>query len=269
VTLPFDQATRSEPLGGGRYRFTLTEDWFGYKAPHGGFLAAAMLRAMQAEVADDARHPRSMTVHFAAGAAVGDVEIEVREERRGGRLSTVSARVHQGGQVMALALAALSTGRDGPHYADAPAPEVASPEAIEALPMRRGFAQHLDYRPAIGARPLSGAQRAESGGWMRFVEPAPIDAAAVVCFTDAWIPAILPRLQQQAMFPTIDLTVHFRAELPVAGAGPGDSVLARFTSQHAEQGFWEENGEVWTAGGRLLAQSRQLALVIPRPTQRG
>jgi len=265
VTMPFDQATRTEPLGDGRYRFSLTEDWFGFKAPHGVFLAAGMLRAMQAEVADEARHPRSLTVHFAAAATIGDVEIHVREERRGGRLSTVSARVHQAGHVVALALAALSVGRDGPAFTDSSPPSTVGPEAIEPRMVGRGFAQHLDYRQALGAPPLSGAEHAESGGWMRFREPAPIDAAAITCFTDAWIPAILTRLDQQAMFPTIDLTVHYRAELPMPGLDPGDFVLARFTSQHAEQGFWEENGEVWTTDGRLLAQSRQLALVIPRP----
>ena len=266
--VPFDQATLSEPLGGGRYRFTLTEDWFGFRSPHGGFLAAATLRAIQAEVADPARHPRSLTVHFAAAAALGDVEIAVQEERRGGRLSTVSARVSQEGQVMALALAALSTGREGIDYQDDPAPEVAGPETLEPFPRRGGFMQHLDSRPALGAPPFSGAPRAETGGWVRFVAPVAIDAAAITCFADAWMPAIMPRLESPAMFPTVDLTVHFRAELPTPGLEPGDFVLCRFTSQHAEQGFWEESGELWTRDGRLLAQSRQLALVLRRPSQR-
>lgn len=262
--MTFDQAITGEPLSDGRYRFTLTEDWFGFRAPHGGFLAAALLRAIQQEVADPARHPRSLTVHFADAAQPGEVDIDVREERRGGRLSTVSARLTQDGKPMALALAALSAPREGPHLTDAPAPEVAPPEALESMPGREGFARHLDYRAALGSPPFSGAARAETGGWMRFVEPSPVDAPAVACFTDAWVPAIFSRVEAPATVPTVDLTVHFRTTLPRAGLDPGDFVLARFTSTWLEGGFWEEDGEVWAPDGQLLAQSRQLALFIPR-----
>ena len=262
----FDRATAPRRVGPGRYGFTFTEDWFGLRGPHGGFLAAVLLRAMELEVGDPGRHPRSLTVHFPAPAAVGDVDIEVREERRGGRLSTVSARMTQEGGVMALALAALSAGREGPDIQDIAMPEVPPPEAVEAIEQRmRGFARHFDYRYALGGAPFSGQERAESGGWMRFVEPAPIDAAAVACLADAWMPAVFPRLAERVVAPTIDLTVHFRDEFPVAGLGPGDFVFGRFWSNRMERGFWEEDGELWTRDGRLLAQSRQLALVIPRP----
>lgn len=61
----------------------------------------------------------------------------------------------------------------------------------------------------------------------------------------------------------IDLTVHFRAPLPPPGASPEDHVLAVFRSTTAREGFWEEDGELWSRGGVLLAQSRQLALVLP------
>jgi acyl-CoA thioesterase len=35
-----------------------------------------------------------------------------------------------------------------------------------------------------------------------------------------------------------------------------------FRSQTARDGFVEEDGEIWTRDGVLLAQSRQLALLI-------
>ena len=61
--------------------------------------------------------------------------------------------------------------------------------------------------------------------------------------------------------PTVDLTIHFRRDLPVPGARPDDFVLATFRSRFAEQGFIEEDGEIWTRDGTLLAQSRQLAVI--------
>ena len=61
--------------------------------------------------------------------------------------------------------------------------------------------------------------------------------------------------------PTIDLTIHFRAPVPLDGAAPDDWLLAVFHSHVARHGFVEEDGEIWSRSGRLLAQSRQLAII--------
>lgn len=58
--------------------------------------------------------------------------------------------------------------------------------------------------------------------------------------------------------PTIDLTVHFRQ---APSRQPGWA-LVRFRTTVAAEGYVEEDGEAWSADGRLLAQSRQLAVVV-------
>jgi acyl-CoA thioesterase len=72
------------------------------------------------------------------------------------------------------------------------------------------------------------------------------------------LPAAFSRLGRVAVVPTLDLTIHFRAPLPAAGDGWG---LAVFESRMSAGGTWEEDGELWTSGGVLLAQSRQLAMI--------
>ena len=62
--------------------------------------------------------------------------------------------------------------------------------------------------------------------------------------------------------PTIDLTVHFRSELPPPGASEEDFYVADFSSALSRDGLFEEDGELWSADGTLLAQSRQLALIL-------
>jgi hypothetical protein len=71
----------------------------------------------------------------------------------------------------------------------------------------------------------------------------------------------MPRLTRPAALPTIDLTVHFRAP-DAAAAVDGEPVLAVFRSSTAADGFFEEDGEIWSRDGVLLAHSRQLALLV-------
>jgi acyl-CoA thioesterase len=81
----------------------------------------------------------------------------------------------------------------------------------------------------------------------------------LVAFADAWMPPIFGRLTEPAPVPTIDLTVHLRDPIP---EGYDDWVLVVFRTSVASDGFIEEDGELWTRDGLLLAQSRQLALAL-------
>ena len=109
-----------------------------------------------------------------------------------------------------------------------------------------------------------------SGGWIRLAEPRRVDALAVAAFADSFPPAIFSSAGPEAALgsvPTIDLTVHFRAALPLPDARPEDFALCVFRTRTARDGFCEEDGEIWSARGELLAHSRQLALAGggPRP----
>ena len=110
----------------------------------------------------------------------------------------------------------------------------------------------------FGEPPFSRADRGETGGWLGLREERPVDALAVALLADAWYPAPWPRLSELAPAPTIDLTVHFRSPLPAQGP----LLLGRFRSRYVRDGFFEEDGELWSPDGTLVAQSRQLGLLI-------
>jgi acyl-CoA thioesterase len=255
----FSRATAVEPLGDGAWRATCDAGWSTSLGPNGGYLAAIVLRAMTATLGDASRPARSLTCHYLRPPAVGDVRVDVAVERTGRSLSTLTARLSQDGRDHVLAVGAFAIDLDGVLEYDGAAPEVPEPDAIERLPPAPEvpMTSHFDMRPAVGAPLFAGADEALSGGWLRFAEPEPLDAAALTMFADAWWPSPMPRLTRPASLPTIDLTVHFRS--PPVADGP---VLAVFRSSTAKGGFFEEDGEVWSQDGVLLAQSRQLALLV-------
>lgn len=267
----FQRDTAVVPAGPCRWRGRCDLAWSTPRGPNGGYIAAIVLRAMTAELDDPSRPPRSLTLHYLRPLREGDVEVEVTVERTGRTLTSLSARVTQGGTPCVIALGAFAG--DFPSaldYADPP-PTVPAPEEIEPWALRPPappIALQFELRAALGPFPFSGGEEAVSGGWLRFAEPQPVDHAALAVCTDAWLPSPFPRLTEPVGAPTVDLTIHFRA--PEVALDAGEHVLAVFRSRFSHGGFFEEDGELWAPDGRLLAQSRQLALLVPpRPPQDG
>jgi acyl-CoA thioesterase len=262
----FEDQTAVEQTGPGVYQGRVHPGWWVVRGPHGGYLAAMVLRAMTARLDDPARPPRSFTTHFAAAPQEGALEISTAIERQGRSMTTLSARMTQGDRLVALSLAAFSAPRPGFEFDDAPMPEVGSPEEGIVVPTSGDgippFLGNFDMRWHFGGPPFSGSPEALVGGWMRMADPSVVDAPAIACLLDAWAPAVFPRATQLVVCPTIDLTIHFRSSFPLPGAAPDDFYLGRFKSTLSRDAFFEEDGALWSADGTLVAQSRQLALTL-------
>lgn len=253
----------------------IAPDWRAGRGPHGGYLAAMLLRALVESVADADRAPRSLTIHYARAPEPGPVRISTVLEREGRSLSTLSARMHQGEELIALVLAAFSLPWGGPEVDDVRMPDVEPPD-----PSREGvrliehggpeFARHLVLQPRMEGRPFAGAgQPMEIRGWLGLAEPRPIDPLSLAFFSDALIPAPFMHLSEPMAVPTIDLTVHFRERTPRPRSAehsepdPLELCLAMTRTESIHDGFFVEDGTIWASDGTLLAQSRQLAIVIP------
>lgn len=261
----FARDTQVTRLGDGKFSANIDPGWWIMRGPNGGYVAAILLRAAQIETADAQRAPRSLTVHFLSPPAEGPVEVETRVERSGRSLSTVSARMTQQGRPIAQALCALSAPRPGHDLVEIQMPEVAPPEQCEEIERRIPIHDRYEVRWAYGDRPFSGSNSALSGGWIRLREPRIADAPLVAAYSDSLPPSLFSVLadgESTRGVPTVDLTVHFRAPLPLPDSTADDWTLAVFRSRYARDGFVEEDGELWSPGGRLLAQSRQLGVLL-------
>jgi acyl-CoA thioesterase len=243
--------------------------WRAGRGPHGGYLAAILLRALTAAVDDPARAPRSLTIHYASAPETGPVEIRTTMERQGRSLSTLSARMEQAGRVTALALAAFSVPWEAPGANELPMPELAGPDAERRSTPKlfKGapeFTRQLVMQPRVGAVPFAGSGAPmRIGGWIGLPEPRPVDAFSLALFCDAWFPPSFIALDAPAISPTVDLTIHFRQSISECDCDPADLCLSVFDTRLLHDGLFEEDGVIWAPDGTVLAQSRQLGIIMP------
>ena len=261
---------RERVEGGAVFDAAVADGWVAGRGPHGGYLAAMLLRALQETVADPARTPRSLTVHYPRAPEPGPVRIDVRLERKGRSLSTLTARMTQQDETMALVMSAFSVPWSGPELDDLPLPDVEGPEpgreagtAVQfGAPQ---FTRHVVMQPRFQGAPLTGERRPmEVGAWLGLAEARPIDHLSLAFFSDALLPSPFMAIGTPAAAPTIDLTVHFRsATASGARRDPRELCYAHTSCRLVHEGFFEEDGVIWAADGTVLAQSRQLAILMP------
>jgi acyl-CoA thioesterase len=243
----------------------IVPEWSAPPGPNGGYIAALHLRAMRAEIGEPEKLPRSLTLHYLRPPSPGEATIDVVVERSGRTATTCTARMTQSGKLMTIAIGVLTT--DYESAADwVPAmPDVPAPEEVEPLQFGAGAGapanfKNLDTPGVWGPHPVTSGAEATPPGWLRAVGEDRLDPELLTLYTDAWWPPPFGVLDRVAIAPTLELTIHFRSRLR---EDEDALVLARFDAVASIDGLYDEQGEVWSRDGRLLAQSRQLALLRP------
>jgi acyl-CoA thioesterase len=259
----------AQATGEAQFAAEIAPGWRAGRGPHGGYLAAMLLRALIETVDDPERTPRSLTIHYTRAPEPGPIEILVTIERAGRSLSTLSARMQQAGRPTALALAAFSVPWRAPGANELPMPELGPPDAerISTAKLFKGapeFTRHLVMQPRVGAIPFAGSGAPmRIGGWIGFPEQRPVDALSLALFCDAWFPPSFIALSSPAISPTIDLTIHFRQSIEGCDCDPSALCLGVFDTRLLHDGLFEEDGVIWAPDGSVLAQSRQLGIIMP------
>jgi acyl-CoA thioesterase len=153
-----------------------------------------------------------------------------------------------------------SGGQDGPVYLDGTPPALPPPGECVGVPIGSfglaTIAERIEFRSAELPGWFTGQPtgRPASEVWMRFADGREADLFSLLLLVDSTAPSVL---ELGAASTTIQLTVHLRAH-------PAPGWLAcRAATRFVSGGYHEEDFEVWDSTGTLVAQSRQLALILP------
>ena len=228
---------------------------------NGGYLLALGARAMNQ--AAGRAHPVSVTAHFLAPAKAGPVTIETELVKTGRSFSTVRATITADRPIVTLVGAFGDVSSvEGPELITAQPPEMPDPDDCTTIrpgdPFPPAILGNVDIRvhpEDAGAYRNQGSGSARIRGWFRLCDDEPFDAFALLLATDVFAPTTFNATLPVGWTPTIELTAHVR------GIPSGAWLRCSFSTRYITGGFMEEDGEIWTEDGRMVAMSRQLALV--------
>jgi acyl-CoA thioesterase len=258
----FSQASAVRRVGETTWAGEIAPGWdIGGNADGGYTLAIAARAAVEAAERPD---PVTVTAHYLAPGRPGPVTVDTQVIRRGGRFTTVAAILASADRPLLALLGTFGElgGYDGPERVEAAPPPLPAPEECVLVVPTETFPPPFMGRVELRLDPgedvfggVSGPPRVS--GWFRFPDGEPLDTLGLLVAVDAFPPTVFGAGLPFGWVPTVELTAHVRAR-PTPGW-----LRCAFTTRFISGGFLEEDGEVWDASGRLVAQSRQLAL-LPR-----
>ena len=261
----FDEAIEARQVGEGRYEIQPDERFAIAGAVNGGVLLANVLRA----VLDSSPHPYPIatSAHFLRAPRPEPALVEVEWLKHGKVAATARATLVQGGRPMLETT--VTTGALGDPDDVSSLSWTGEPPRLPPIAMCRdiqdaqgprafsGYARQVDIRldPAtLGWTHGEPSGIPEMRGYFGLREPREPDAYLLALAVDS-LPPVVFGIEVVGWSPTVELTWYMRA-VPA----PGElRVAAR--CRHVSGGWFDEEAEVWDSSGRLVAQSRQIALI--------
>jgi acyl-CoA thioesterase len=260
----FDRDVRLEGVGDRRFALDLAPGWVVGGGVNGGYLLAVVGNALR-RTRPERPDPIAVSAYYLSASVPGAATVSTRVLRDGGSTATMAADLEQGGEARLTALAtygdlaALPTDvRTTAEEPRLPPPEqcvantLAPPEVLAAAPLLQRFDMRFDPASigwAVGEPSGNGHLQA----WFRLADGREPDPLSLLMVVDA-LPPVTFDLGMPGWAPTLELTAHVRA-VPAPGW-----LKVRHATRNLAGGMFEEDCEVWDSAGRLVAQSRQLAL---------
>ncbi len=259
----FSTDTALQQIADGHFTGQVSPAWNIGTNPNGGYLLSIVMNALARTLA----HPDPITVtthYLRPGVSDAPCDIHVDVLRSGRSVSTARARLVQEGKtrlevMCTFADLGVSAGVDTEFTVPCPelppidvcVPRTGSTQGVN-LPIseRLEVLLHPDF-----ASP-GGSARARMTGYIRIGDGTEPDSRILCMFADAFPPSPFGVLGVVGWVPTIELTVHVRRR-PAPGW-----VWGQFDCEDLTGGRMIESGMLWDSTGALVAQSRQIGLVL-------
>lgn len=263
----FTDAMALTPAGDGVYDGELNEHWTIGPKVHGGAMLALCANAARTELGTSAQ-PLAVSGNFLWAPDPGPMQVVTTVRKRGRRIGLVDVELRQGDRTAVTVSVTLGEPEHHvpPLLSFNPVVPLMTPEPPPGLePIGPGhpmehvvhLAHGCDIRPALhtmGPRTDGGPPVFEY--WVRPKGVAPDALFALLC-GDVSAPVTFA-VERTGWAPTVQLTAYLRA-LPADGW-----LRVMCTSVQIGQDWFDEDHIVVDCEGRIIVQTRQLAMVPAR-----
>jgi len=260
---PFDDATRIT-AGDSSWQGHTSDDYWAFVGPFGGATAATILRAL-IEHPQRAGDPLALTVNYCAPIAKGPFDLDIRLVKANRSSQHWSVELSQGGgEVATLATAVFAERRPSWEHRVAQYPDAKPFEQTLPFPkIQASWANQYEFRFVEGEMRL-GPPQAELAStysklWISDREPRRLDMPSLMSMSDAFFGRIFHARRELVPFGTVSLTTYFHTDSDELAAEDVTRVLATADSKIMHKSYADQNAELWSSNGRLLATSTQIA----------
>jgi acyl-CoA thioesterase len=261
----FDDATRIT-AGDSSWQGRAGEDYWAFVGQFGGATAATILRAL-IDHPQRAGDPLSLTVNFCAPVTQGEFDLDVRLIKANRSSQHWSVEMTQGSAgVVTFATAVFAERRPSWSHQQAASPQATSFE--QTLPFTAKIAamwvKQYDFRfvegePKFGSSSPTAPGSAFSKLWIGDRVPRKIDALSLMSMSDAFFGRVFHARSELVPFGTVSLTTYFHTDVESLAAEDITRVLAIADAKIFNKSYGDQNGELWSPSGRLLATTTQIA----------
>ena len=261
----FTDAMALTSAGDGVYRGLLNEHWTIGPKVHGGAMLALCANAARTEFDEPGVEPIAVSGSFLWAPDPGPMDVVTAVRKRGRRVSLIDVELRQGDRTALRAAITMGTPEHNvpPLLSVNPVVPLMTPEpppGLEAIGPGHQMADIVHLAHGCDIRPsLTTFDRRADGGmpvieyWVRPKGVAPDLLFALLC-GDVSAPVTFG-VNRFGWAPTVQLTAYLRA-LPADGW-----LRVMCTATQIGQNWFDEDHVVVDCEGRIIVQSRQLAMV--------
>jgi len=267
---PFDQAIQLTPIATEgditRWNGATHPAYWNMIGPFGGTTASIIMQSLLGHP-QRLGDPISLTLTYARAVAEGDFEVVTQLVCATRSTQHWSVQLLQGESraVAVNAIAMFATRRDtwAAQEAVMPAAPAAADCDVTAPPAGvPAWVANYEFRFITGSiqdgRSGQGRDDSTSLFWLRETPSRPLEFAALTSFCDAFFPRLYLRRGAPAPAGTVSFNVYFHADAQRLAQVGAEPVLCMARGLNFGGGFFDQNAQVWSADGFLLANTQQM-----------
>lgn len=260
----FDDATRITS-GDSRWLGHTSPDYWAFVGPFGGFTAATVLRALM-EHPQRSGDPLAITVNYCAPIAEGPFDLDVKLVKANRSSQHWCVELSQNGADPAtLATAVFAERRPSWSNTQVTMPETKPFADIKRYPdVAAAWTRQYDFRFVEGFVDIrGGGAKAQPGSafsklWIGDRVPRKVDAVSLLAMSDAFFARIFHVKGEVVPIGTVTLTTYFHTDSADLAREDATHVLGVADARIFHKSYGDQNAELWSPSGRLLATTTQM-----------